>query len=248
MDSTILGSSGQIEIIIVKRENTSEEEYRFYDEKMFYCFSLFRNEIDFDRINNGELKRHFGRINPEIDPIFVADTFSVGFVNLMKTFEDSLYNSRFNRAIDFYYSVGCKSKPMHISKFMDSHQKTSWSFYDEFDTLRWDQRLVYIERPAHKSLPKIPYGFGYFFKKKILKDITFTQNERTWNSNQLIFTIWVQVDGSVRSVELVSHLEKNNFDRITERLGEGVLKFFPGSANPTIKSRIMKAAFYIDMD
>jgi hypothetical protein len=209
----------------------SEQEIRYYNSFGFLCFSVKKDSAGRFIHCNGRVKKEFNA-DVGIDPVFLSDTFALGFANRVELLRDSLTISEsFNRTVRYYFDrKSCFSDT-------DSELENIKNFGDE--NCNTD---VYTDRPT------ILEDWFSIVKKEILKSIAFSEIERKDNHNKLLILVNLDTGGMKVNLRLLSMLTQENTSKINYRLER--LRTLPLIKLSSARYRVgsVRGAFYIYMN
>lgn len=243
-DSIIIfsDSSGSVRILNEGNEN----EYRFYNSQGFFSFSIWQ-------LSNGKFLAHNNeviisyKVKPDFDPVFLSDTFPLGFVNRLRNEYSGTIQNKFSCVARDYYSPQDLNASGQINSFYDNLIKQNEYNVDTFNnpSVSINGDKVFVSWGA--IVNDLPEHWCETIRDTLLQDIEFTRRERAKLDNVLIFKIISFTNGEIAEVILVSDVNQETRFEIESRISTFSFdKLITRQARPSRFSHFI-SAIYIDI-
>lgn len=238
--SNVIMNGEQLAVKIYKIED--ENEYRFYDDRGFYCYSIMQDSED-DFLNYGyEGERSlklYNDVDYTKDEVFSSDHFAMDFVEKIKSCNCRTFEDRFKQTVSLYYRPSgnkCEYGDNFIESIVSSGKVIN------VDESLSGFRIVYPVIMIKDWYPK--------FQKTITEKLRFSKKERNVLDSQLVFEIvFVSKSGELKDIRLVSPVTEKKKVKIEENIlnvdNKIIRPIYP--KKEYMKPRIFKASIYVNI-
>lgn len=199
-DSTILSKDG---VIIAQVFNSSKitnaKDFRFYNSQGFFCISLRYEGNRFFTYHKQQINTpSLNRVDTDLDLVFHADTFEIGFINRIIRDKGETFESKFQNTITHYYNAHNYKEDRILSQYIDSIA-IAHNLNVPFESIENSNLEQAIQ--MHNRVPVVDSQDILIFKSIILKDLILHKRFAMKNNQLLFFSIETDQGGQILSIQ-----------------------------------------------